>query len=352
MAYRALGDRERARAELAKSQQQAITFPDPLAARLDALSVSQRVLFIRGVEARRRGQPDVAASVFEEILESDPDYAEAHYNLARALIELDRLPEAELHLRRAIDLRPDFSDAHFNLAVTLGRRGETEEAERHLARAAEIDPDDLPTRVLWARVLAQQGQGERAIEELERVLSIDPATPGARLALVAIGTEHARELARGGDFAQAAREFGRLVELSPDDPETHVGQGMALLLAGSYGQARAALEASHERLPDSAALGDLLARLLATCPDAAVRDGARAVVLAERVVEIEPSLDHSETLAMALAEAGRWDEAVALQRRVMAEEKASSGSTSDRRARRLALYERGEPVRAPWLGQR
>jgi tetratricopeptide (TPR) repeat protein len=302
------------------------------------------------VDARRRGRPDLAIGIFEQILESDPDYAEAHYNLARALIEVDRLPAAEAHLRRAIEIRPDFADAQFNLAVTLGRRGATDEAAEHLERAAELDPEDFPTRVLWARLLAQRGQSERAIAELERVMALDAATPGARAALVAIEADFARELARRGDFAPAAERFVRLVELSPDDPQAHLGRGMTLVLAGSYRSAREALEASLERLPNHPALADLLARLLATCPDAGVRDGARAVVLAQRVVATEPGLDHQETLAMALAEAGRWEEAVALQRRVLAEEEASTGATSVRRERRLALYERREPVRAPWLG--
>jgi serine/threonine-protein kinase len=256
---------------------------------------------------------------------------------------------------------------------------------RHLARAVEIDPDHLPTRVLWARVLAQEGQVHRAIAELERVLSIDPATPGARPALseahlrlalldaralpreevlahlrAAVeldpGAGRARaalgeELARGGEYLQAAEEFGRLVELSPEDPRAHLGRGMTLVLAGSYGRAREALEASLGSLPNHPALGDLLARLLATCPDPLLRDGQRAVTLAQSVVEIEPTLDHTETLAMALAEAGRWEEAVLWQRRVLADEQASSGSTSERRHRRLALYEQRQPVRAPWLGQ-
>ena len=126
---------------------------------------------------------------------------------------------------------------------------------------------------------------------------------------------------------------------------------MTLVLGGSYQRAREALEASTDRFPDQAALRDLLARLLATCPEGAVRDGRRAVTLAEQVVEIAPTVDHTETLAMALAEAGRWDEAVAAQRRALSLEKANAGTNSDRRLRRLALYERREPVRAPWLAR-
>jgi tetratricopeptide (TPR) repeat protein len=415
MAYRALGDLERARGELARSKQQAIAFPDPLAARLDALSVSLRALLFRGVDARRRGEPEVAVAAFEKVLASDPDNAEAHYNLARAQIELGRLDDAERHLRSAIEARPDFFDAHFNLAVMLGRRGQGEEAASHLARAVEIDPDHLPTRVLWARLLAQQGRRDQAVAELERVLSVNPATPGARLALGAIEAERgnleaaarhlrvaaedgaggaperseahlrlaqldprsmpraealahlrtaveldpraarpraalAEELARGGEFAPAAEQFGVLVELTPEDPRAHLGRGMTLVLAGSYGRARESLEASLDRLRAHATLGDLLARLLATCPEPAVRDGVRAVSIAERVVAAEPTPDHLETLAMAFAEAGLWEEAVATQRRALAEEEAKTGAISERRRQRLELYQRRQPVRAPWLG--
>jgi tetratricopeptide (TPR) repeat protein len=351
MAYRALGDLERARTELAMNRQQAIAFRDPLRSSLDALSVSQRALFIRGVDARGRGRPDLAIDLFEQVLAADPDHAEAHYNIARALIEVDRASDAEAHLRRAIEIRPDFADAQFNLAVLLGRRGAADEAARHLERAAELDPEDLPTRVLWARLLAQRGESERAIVELERVLALDAAAPGARPALVAIEADFARQLARRGDFAAAAERFVRLVDLSPDDAEAHLGRGMTLVLAGSYQRAREALEASAGRFPDQAPLADLLARLLATCPEGAVRDGRRAVAIAEQVVEIAPTVDHTETLAMALAEAGRWDEAVAAQRRALSLEKANGQANSDRRLRRLAFYERREPVRAPWLGR-
>jgi hypothetical protein len=60
-----------------------------------------------------------------------------------------------------------------------------------------------------------------------------------------------------------------------------------------------------------------LARLLATCPDDSVRDGAEAVRLAEQAVDIAqrrrgvpPQL--AATLAAAYAETGRWEQAAAL----------------------------------------
>ena len=73
-------------------------------------------------------------------------------------------------------------------------------------------------------------------------------------------------------------------------------------------------------------------------------------MLAERVMAAELTLDHAETLAMAFAEVGRFGEAVQLQRRVIqqAEGGRPPGANRSRQLGRLARYERGEVVRAPW----
>lgn len=344
LALRSLGDVEGARSELGKNRQQSVEFLDPLGLRLKRMSGSRQVLFTRGVEALDAGQPQEAVTFFQKLLESDPDDAEGHYNLARAEIELGELAEAERHLRRAVLLWPDFFDAHFNLAVLLGRTGRQEEAAQHLERAVALDPEDLATRVLWARVLAGLGQTERAVAELEEVLRLDATDADARLALAAIDTGR-------GDHAGAALQYGHLLELTPDDPRVHLGRARSLLLAGSYGPAVVALDEANRRFPENLALSNLLARLLAACPDPAIRDPERALALAQRVVDTRLTLEHAETLAMALAAAGRFDEAARWQHRVVSQEEASTGTVSPQRSQRLELYEAGRPVLAPWLDE-
>ena len=87
--------------------------------------------------------------------------------------------------------------------------------------------------------------------------------------------------------------------------------------------------------------------LLAVSPDDAVRDGARAVELAQSVVDEQPALDHLETLAMAMAEAGRFDDAVTWQQRALEAERQAAGGNSPQRLDRLALYRARQPLRAP-----
>ena len=307
MAYRSIGDLDRAREELQKNNHQTIAFSDPLMRQLETLSVSREEIFVRGVEARRQGRPGEAIEAFRQVLEVEPDDAEARFNLARAQIEIGDLDEAELQLRNALESWPGFFDAHFNLSVLLGRRGEEEEAARHLEEALQIDPGHQPTRLLWARLLGQLG-----------------------------------------DFSAAAAQFDQLLELSPADPQAHLGRARSLLLAESYPRASTALESSLRSLPDDRALRHLMARFLAACPDPDLRDGPSALLLAQEIVDEQLTLDHAETLAMALAEVGRFEEALQWQRRVLSQEAAVEGTNSATRQGRAELYEQRRPVRAPW----
>jgi Flp pilus assembly protein TadD len=99
------------------------------------------------------------------------------------------------------------------------------------------------------------------------------------------------------------------VVAAPADEAARFGEATTLVRLGRLAEARERLEEAQRLMPEQGRLTHLLARLLASSPDLAQRDGARAVELAHRVWEAQPDADHGRTLAMALAEAGRCDEA-------------------------------------------
>lgn len=114
-------------------------------------------------------------------------------------------------------------------------------------------------------------------------------------------------------------------------------------------------EERHEALSRAAEAGFLPAvflavRHLAAHPDAAERDGARALQLSSAlprgILRGDPSM--AEVHAMALAESGRFDEAVSWQKRALSTGHRLGRNTSGAAAR-LALYEAGEPWRDPLL---
>jgi len=91
-----------------------------------------------------------------------------------------------------------------------------------------------------------------------------------------------------------------------------------------------------------------LAWLLATCPEAALRDGAKAVELAEQAkalaaIESPQLLD---TLAAAYAEAGRFPEAVETARRALTLPATQNNPPLNEAIQaRLRLYEAHSPYR-------
>ena len=124
---------------------------------------------------------------------------------------------------------------------------------------------------------------------------------------------------------------------------------MALVRLQRYAAARDRLSEGLAVNPDEPTVKHALARLLAAAPDAGVRDGQRAMSLVEELVETQQSVMLGETAAMALAEMGIYDQAVAVQRDVMAAaEQGGLPADLSRIAGNLALYEQGPACRTPF----
>jgi tetratricopeptide (TPR) repeat protein len=209
----------------------------------------------------------------------------------------------------------------------------------------DASPADRAAAHLVLGKLAEGSDAGRSLGHLTTAVELDPEATEARLAL-------AMALGRSGRFDDAARQFDRLVEQQPDAVDLRLGQAMALLLGADYSRAERALAAARERFPDESDLTHSLARLLATCPDAGVRDGARALNLAQEALAARRSFDYAQTVAMALAELGRFEEAVSWQERVIEGLRAAGAEDPVARAETyLGHYRRGEPVRAPWREQ-
>ena len=417
LAYRGLGDLDNARLHLGKNRGVRVGFSDPLVEGLVGLAEGPRAKARSGIQAQRGGRLNLAAELlaeaarldpedawirynlgvvhqemgdaagarreFEEAVRLDPEYRNAQYNLAQLLVDEGDLSGAVSHFARAREIDPEDHVAWLDMAVALSRMGESERARSELEALVEAAPTLVEAKLNLATLLAQLGRDAEAMERVEEILAgdatheelasaellagrlLEARDPGAalerfRAAVDLDGSSSearldlAMALGRQGRFAAAAAQFAELVEMRPEDAQLRVGQSMALLLGEEYEEALAALEAATTSLPGAIGLRHNLARLLAACPDDSVRDGARALDLARSVLEAEQSIDHAETLAMALAEVGRLADAVALQQQVV-EQRRLQGAPPQSIAlssRFLETYRQGRAVRAPWLGGR
>lgn len=86
--------------------------------------------------AKPDGDPARAEASFREAIRLQPDYAQAHTNLAVVLFQRDRIEEARYHFERAIYLRPNYALGHLNYGLMLRKLGRIDEAKEQLGQAA------------------------------------------------------------------------------------------------------------------------------------------------------------------------------------------------------------------------
>jgi tetratricopeptide (TPR) repeat protein len=288
-----------------------------------------------GQEQLKAGELPEAIESCERALESQPESAAAHFALGVALGLSGRLPEALPHYERAVELQPGFPEAHYNLALALGEVGRREEAIEQDRLALEARPDWIEARVNLGQALLATGRFEEAATELQAALRLDPDVPETRFLL---GTT----LAQTGRISEAIAEYEAGLELRPTDVYGQLRLGQLLL---STGDARAALARFDEAVrldADCAPALDAAARLRATSPEPALRDGEQALRLAQRACELTErrQVGPLDTLAAAFAETGRWEEAVgAAEEALVLARTAGPGANVTPLAEHLRLYE-------------
>jgi tetratricopeptide (TPR) repeat protein len=308
LTYRALGDLDRARRHIEQRGEVEPSVPDPLIEALFALSTGQRLLFHAAMEAVYREDYASAARLFREGLALDPANADARVSLARALYLSGDRAGARAALGEARARQPDNALAAFLLGVLSDEAGDTEAAAAAYREALRAAPEH----------------------------------PGAHYHLADL-------LLRGGDYAGAAAHYRASLRGSPGN--SHARLRLALALIGARASDREVVEVLEAvgDDPDLPEITYLLASLLAASPDESVRDGERAVALAERLIARSAAAEHAEVLAMAHAERGDFDRAV--ETATAAIGPALALGRSDllaRLAERSERFRAREPSRAPW----
>jgi len=253
-----------------------------------------------GVHFRTASELKLRAAV-----EADPTSARDFNDLGALLLQTGRVEDAVAQFEKAVELQPDLVAAHSNLGGALAKLGRLDEALGELRKALELDATHAPAHYHLGLVLSQRGDGQGAILEWQRALELDPKLADAHDSL-----------------GEALDAQGRTAE--------------------ALAHWRAALQLNHLR-----ALGRA-AWVLATSPDAAIRNGSEALGYAVRAVEISGGNDARllDILAAAYAEKGQYANAALTARRAQALA-AQKGQTAlaDAIGNRIALYEADRPFR-------
>lgn len=223
-------------------------------------------------KARKANELDtLALADFETAIEHDSGRWKALHNRGVSLALHGKTDEALADFARVIEIKPDHAHAWFNRAELRLERREFEQAVTDYNEALKLKSDD-------AAALLGRGTAYLGMEESQKALAdLDSA--------VRLDAKNANIRARRGDcrqhlrmWDQAADDYRQAIKMAPESPVGYRGA----------------------------------AWLMATCPEAKIRNANLAVRTAQKAVDLSGGGDIAalDALAAALADAGQFDAAI------------------------------------------
>jgi protein O-mannosyl-transferase len=249
---------------------------------------------------------DEAIKCFDKALSLDPNYPDARYGMGLALMTTNRFNEAIVCFNEVLRQNGDSAKVHYNLAIALGAQKKYDEAIEHLAKVLQLNPmyPEAHNKIGFALQLA--GRPDEAIKYLNEGLKINK------------------------------------------DQETYANLGSAYIKVGKYDLAIENLSKAIELKPDNIDVLNKLAWLFAAVDDTSIHNAQKGVEFAQQGCELTGYKDPMllDTLAVAYAATGRFDEAKATAEKALnIAKEAGWENLATAIQERIKLYKAGQPYR-------
>ena len=186
-----------------------------------------------------------------------------------------------------------------------------------------------------------KGQLDDAISKLKAAVDLRPENGPAHDNL-------AKALLQKGQVREAMVHYRKFLEIEPQNVEAHNILGTALIQEGRVTEAIAQWQEALTTQPENGNAASNLAWVFATSPDGSIRNGQRAVELAEKALHISggkiPMI--FRVLAAAYAENGRFSEAIeTAQRGADLANRQGNPALASELESNIALYQSDRPLR-------
>jgi tetratricopeptide (TPR) repeat protein len=251
--------------------------------------------------------------------------------------------DSETLWRTTIARNPGCWMAENNLGSELLERGNIDGAIAHFEKSLRLKFDHPETHNNLTYALLRKGDPDAAIAEARVALNFQPNNTDIHVVLgMALMTKALLD--------EAIAQFSKALEIRPNYSNAHYNLAVALAEKGETVDAIAHYEKAIEAQPDLFQALTNLAWIFASSSDTTIRNGPKAVELAEEANRFTGDTNPFvlQTLAAAYAANKSFDKAVETSRRALqsAEEERNSELAEEIR-REISLYEAGLPYRTP-----
>ncbi len=294
-------------------------------------------LSVRANISARRGQWDDTIRDYSDAIRSYPKNAEAYVQRALAYEHKNDLEHALASLDSAVAIAPSDVSAYLHRGYLYQQQHEPEKALADFSAALRIVPGSIDALRARARLFADWERWSEAIADCSALLHLQPRD---ELAL----RMRASFYTRIGEYERGVHDYSELIRITQARVAYDLRAGAALR-EGKYQEALADYRAGAQ-LSGKDETVKRLPWLLATCPDATIRDGAEALKLALQDCERThwKSWSCIDTAAAACAEMGNLKQAIAYEEQALGFNEFS-GKQRELMEHRLALYKLGLPYR-------
>jgi tetratricopeptide (TPR) repeat protein len=230
-----------------------------------------------------------------------------HLDRAAELLKTNELDEAYRELSTADSMKPGFADTIAAMGYYYREKGDFDRAIGLFEKSLAIDPENWGAHNFYGVTLFRMGKYDEAVAHFQAAIRVNPLNAQSLTNMGAL------EFSRG-NVESAKKFFEDAIDSTPRYAKAHFNLAMVLTREGQFQSAAERYEDCVKYAPDDADATGNLAWLYATCPDPAVRRGARAVELAREfgLLMGGPSGGPRvfDILAAALAEDGQFPQAV------------------------------------------
>ena len=222
-----------------------------------------------------------------------------------------------------------------NLAATW------QDSETLWKHALAATTDNIIAECNLGLALHESGKDDEALQHFENSVRINRHQPEV---LSSLGVFYLEQ----GRIEDSLAYLQEALEIEPRLQDGHYNLGNTYLAIGKANEAIAEYQRALEIEPDDTASLNNQAWILATWPDPSVRNGVKAVALAERADSLTRHRNQiiAATLAAAYAETGRFADAIRAAERAL---QIAAAERNEARAssiqEQLQTYKAGEPYR-------
>jgi tetratricopeptide (TPR) repeat protein len=248
----------------------------------------------------RQGKYAEAASAYRQLIDGDPNSADALAGLGRSLLRLHRAGEAVAYLSKAVQLKPADVEMKQALARSYLDTGNAAGAQSLTEFLDESDPHNAETLFLLGESMYRSGFYERAAQALKESLALQADNPAAK-------NFYAVSLAKSGHLAEAEAACKQLLQdrTKPSDLDVLLTYVQVLDEDGRIAEAQPYAEAAVREQPDNPIARYWQARLLF---QSGRLEGAAKE--AERSIALSPNLPFARNLLLQIyRKMGRQEDA-------------------------------------------